>query len=118
MDTNTSFTIVMTMSIISLCSMSWVWNISNAWVNTPSNYSIDLNMNKETKEAVIAVSNLQKEILELELKKLELEINNSLNKNVSCLVGWYIQLWNESSDSYYNSEEMHFSNPDACYVIN
>lgn len=93
------------------------------WINSPTDLTININMDNNTKDAVLKVAELQQEVARLELDKLNLEINNSLNQNitygenVSCMVGFYNQEYNESSDSWYDIEEVQFYESDLCYVI-
>ena len=123
MDFNKSFAVVGSIGLIMFFGMFWILSISNAWINTPTNYSININMDEETKESVIAVSTLQKEILELQLKKLELEINNSLNqnitygKNVSCMVGFREQEFDSLNNLWHKTDIINYYTSDECYII-
>lgn len=108
MDFNKSFTIVTSIGIIMFIGMFWVLSISQAWQNTPTNYTININMDNNTKESVIRISELQKEILELENEKLMLESNtNKSNEMVRCLVGF------NDSEGRINYIESNY-----CYIVN
>lgn len=52
--------------------------ISNAWVNTPTNFEFNINMDNNTKDSINNISYLQNKIAELEFKKFKLENNLTL----------------------------------------
>ena len=108
-----------------LVIMTWgsVWLAAASNANIKTNHTININMDQETKESIIEVSKLQKEILELELKKLELEFNLTINsnqsygKNSTCMYSWHYQEWNPITESYEQTGEKQFDYSNECYLV-
>jgi hypothetical protein len=83
MDVNKSFAIVASIFFIMFFGMFWIISISDAWINTPTNYSININMDNETRDAIERLSDIQ--------------------YDTKCIVKEYdnLDIYDDYDDSYY-----------------